>query len=156
MDKGPLDGASLEKVRVLGDMVQRKRVSERLTLAQAAEASHVSAPTLSRLERLATTKMTTGPIPDTRTLTLVAQWLGVSLEEALDGGPKRPDTKNLDIPKGGSTPEIVRAHLRADRNLDPKTAAMLAEMFALAYEQYSQLSGATGDHTSDLDTQDQQ
>ncbi len=152
MDKTTTDGtASSEKVRALGHMVQRKRVSERLTLAQAAEASGVSAPTLSRLERLATSKTTTGSIPDTRTLALVAQWLDVSLEEALEGGPKRPEPITPTIPTGGSTPEIVRAHLRADRNLDPKTAAMLAQMFELAYEQYSQLSGATSDYAPESD-----
>jgi transcriptional regulator with XRE-family HTH domain len=156
MGNEPFDGAAdLAKVRALGRMVQRKRISERLTLQQAAERSGVSAPTLSRLERLATTKSMTGPIPDTRTLTSVAHWLGVSLEEALEGGPKRPDINNLNIPQGGSTPEIVRAHLRADRNLDPTTAAMLAQMFELAYEQYSKLSGASANNAPDQDNRNQ-
>lgn len=156
MDNKPLEGtADVAKVRALGRMVQRKRVSERLTLAQAAEKSGVSAPTLSRLERLATTKAMKGPIPDTRTLALVAQWLDVSLEEAVEGGPKRPGINNLNIPQGGSTPEIVRAHLRADRNLDPRTAAMLAEMFDLAYKQYAQLSGAPSDDAPDQDSRKQ-
>lgn len=156
MDKEPMDGAAdLAKVRALGHMVQRKRVADRLTLAQAADQSGVSAPTLSRLERLGTTKTTKGPIPDTRTLTLVAQWLGVSLEEALEGGPKRPEATNPNIPEVGSTPEIVRAHLRADRNLDPTTAAMLAQMFDLAYDQYSKLSGSRLNKEPDQEQQDE-
>jgi transcriptional regulator with XRE-family HTH domain len=156
MDKEPIDGAAdLAKVRALGHMVQRKRTADRLTLAQAADQSGVSAPTLSRLERLGTTKAMKGPIPDTRTLTLVAQWLGVSLEEALEGGPKRPQVGNPNIQEGGSTPEIVRAHLRADRNLDSTTAAMLAQMFELAYKQYSQLSGNRLNAEPDQDHEDE-
>jgi hypothetical protein len=35
------------------------------------------------------------------------------------------------------TPEIVEAHLRADRNLTPETAAALSELFRVAYNQFS-------------------
>ena len=34
-------------------------------------------------------------------------------------------------------PEIVEAHLRADRNLTPETAAALSELFRVAYHQFS-------------------
>ena len=34
-------------------------------------------------------------------------------------------------------PEIVEAHLRADRNLTPETAAALSELFRVAYTQFS-------------------
>jgi hypothetical protein len=36
-----------------------------------------------------------------------------------------------------STPEIVEAHLRADRNLTSETAAALSELFRVAYAQFS-------------------
>ena len=36
-----------------------------------------------------------------------------------------------------STPEIVEAHLRADRNLTPETASALSELFRVAYTQFS-------------------
>jgi hypothetical protein len=36
-----------------------------------------------------------------------------------------------------STPEIVEAHLRADRNLTPETATALSELFRVAYTQFS-------------------
>ncbi len=36
-------------------------------------------------------------------------------------------------------PEIVEAHLRADRNLTPETAAALSELFRVAYAQYRDL-----------------
>ncbi|HEU5238772.1 MAG TPA: hypothetical protein VFU37_16695, partial [Pyrinomonadaceae bacterium] len=40
-----------------------------------------------------------------------------------------------------STPEIVEAHLRADRQLTPETAKALSELFRVAYKQFSQASG---------------
>ena len=36
-----------------------------------------------------------------------------------------------------STPEIVEAHLRADRNLTSETASALSELFRVAYTQFS-------------------
>jgi hypothetical protein len=36
-----------------------------------------------------------------------------------------------------SMPEIIEAHLRADRNLTPETAKALSEMFRVAYNQFS-------------------
>ena len=39
------------------------------------------------------------------------------------------------------TPQIVEAHLRADRNLTPETAAALSELFRVAYNQFSRTTG---------------
>jgi hypothetical protein len=36
-----------------------------------------------------------------------------------------------------ATPEIVEAHLRADKNLTPDTAKALSELFRVAYQQFS-------------------
>ena len=36
-----------------------------------------------------------------------------------------------------ATPEIVEAHLRADKNLTPETAQALSELFRVAYKQFS-------------------
>ena len=36
-----------------------------------------------------------------------------------------------------ATPEIVEAHLRADKNLSPETAKALSELFRVAYAQFS-------------------
>ena len=36
-----------------------------------------------------------------------------------------------------ATPEIVEAHLRADKNLTPETAKALSELFRVAYTQFS-------------------
>jgi hypothetical protein len=35
------------------------------------------------------------------------------------------------------TPEIVEAHLRADKSLSPETAKALSELFRVAYKQFS-------------------
>ena len=134
---------SAEYLKALGFSVQRKRVSERLTLSAAASQCGVSAATLSRLERFATSKAQRGFIPDTRTVALLSSWLDITHAEAISGGPKPPKDE---IPKHHSTqstPAVVRAHLRADRNLAPDAAAMLAEMFDLAYQQYAKLSGSS-------------
>jgi hypothetical protein len=36
-----------------------------------------------------------------------------------------------------ATPEIVEAHLRADKKLTPETAKALSELFRVAYQQFS-------------------
>ena len=36
-----------------------------------------------------------------------------------------------------ATPEIVEAHLRADKNLNAETAQALSELFRVAYKQFS-------------------
>jgi hypothetical protein len=36
-----------------------------------------------------------------------------------------------------ATPEIVEAHLRADKKLTPETAQALSELFRVAYQQFS-------------------
>lgn len=119
------------KIDDLGRLIKEKRMAESLTLAAAAKQSGVSAPTLSRLER----QYKDGHkamVPDTNTLTALTQWLGVSVEQML--------TIHQSEPMQEDTPEIVKAHLRADRNLNPEAAEALGEMFRLAYDQFSKAS----------------
>lgn len=136
----------LERIRAIGRRIRMKRTAEGLTLGRAAEQSSVSAPTLSRLERQAmlSSKNSKGLIiPDTRTLAAVLSWLGDDYGE--DAERIEQDAGRLGVfveGRGAETPQIVEAYLRADRNLDPITAGMLAEMFRLAYEQYSAMSNA--------------
>ena len=134
-----------ERIRALGQMIRQKRITERLTLEQASTESRISAPTLSRLERQATSdsKSNKGFImPDTRTIAAVVQWLGVSLGEALEVGtsPSKEQVAEPHMTDHVGTPEKVEAYLRADRNLNPQTAAMIAQMFRAAYEQGIKLS----------------
>lgn len=84
--------------------------------AVAEEIGGISASTLSRVEQ--------GKVPDLETFVRLCQWLEVSPERFI------PSTSRHQM----STPEIVTAHLRADRVLDPKTVDALATMIQLAYE----------------------
>jgi hypothetical protein len=57
--------------------------------------------------------------------------MGVRPQEFRPGAepPKIPGRK-----APANTPEAVELYLRADKNLEPRTAALLAEMFKAAYE----------------------
>src|SRR5919197_6437394 len=89
----------------------------------------VSASTLSRIEN------STGT-PDAPTLARLAKWLNVPLERIV-GAPHGQVGEPVVYYPQESTPDIVEAHLRADRNLTPETARALAELFRVAYQQFS-------------------
>lgn len=103
----------------LGRMIQAKR--GKLGLRAAAEQiKDISASTLSRVEQ--------GKIPDLDTFIRICKWLGVSADHF---------TLNLDrdIKFEQQKPEeVIVAHLRADRTLDPETASMLVKMIQIAYD----------------------
>ncbi len=73
-------------------------------------------------------------MPDLDTFTQLCRWLGVSADEFM---PSRKEAVGsgypLEVP-GMTTPEIITAHLRADRALTAETADALATMVRLAYE----------------------
>jgi hypothetical protein len=48
-------------------------------------------------------------------------------------------------------PSVVEAHLRADRNLDPETAALLARMFSAAYVEATRNSQKTAQESDQED-----
>lgn len=121
-------GESLINVEELGNYIKRKRQGERLSLRAVAQQTQVSASTLSRIENQ------TG-IPDAPTLARLAKWLNVPLERIV-GGSSQVGEAVVYYPQE-STPDIVEAHLRADRNLTPETALALAELFRVAYKQFS-------------------
>lgn len=81
----------------------------------------VSSSTLSRVEQ--------GNVPDLDTFVRLCRWLGVPTERLMFAG------KEMKRPQGpGNTAEVIKAHLRADRTLDPNTAEALAKMIQLAYD----------------------
>ncbi|HVF92178.1 MAG TPA: helix-turn-helix transcriptional regulator [Blastocatellia bacterium] len=123
----------------LGEYVKRKRQEEKLSLRQVAQNVNVSASTLSRIENGIGT-------PDSATLARLAAWLGIPLErlmkgsllgEAGEGGRSGVFMEAVVYYPTESTPNIVEAHLRADRSLKPEMAKALAELFRVAYGQYS-------------------
>ena len=61
----------------------------------------------------------------------------VSIGIALDNDIGEAYTEPVIYYPTESTPNIVEAHLRADRNLKPEMAKALAELFRVAYSQFS-------------------
>jgi len=105
-----------------------------LSLRDVADKTGVSASTLSRIEN------GTGK-PDADNIARLTSWLNMPMERVLSG--RHPDSDEAPAViyyPHESTPEIVEAHLRADRNLTPETANALSELFRVAYTQFSRSS----------------
>jgi transcriptional regulator with XRE-family HTH domain len=115
----------------LGSAVRRRREAKGLSLRDLAVETGVSASTLSRIENGAGK-------PDADNIARLASWLDMPIERVMHhgirgGGEPAP----VIYYPHESTPEVVEAHLRADRNLTPKTAKALSELFRVAYAQFS-------------------
>jgi len=118
----------------LGDAVRRRREQHGMSLRDVAEETGVSASTLSRIEN------GTGK-PDADNIARLASWLDMPIERVMHHGHRSAaDPKPVVYYPHESTPEIVEAHLRADRHLTPETAKALSELFRVAYTQFSHTS----------------
>ena len=127
---------SLINTEELGRAIRRRREELALSLRDVADQTNVSASTLSRIEN------GTGK-PDADNIARLTTWLDVPLERILTGGGQdRNAAKAVVYFPHESTPEIVEAHLRADRNLSPETADALSELFRVAYSQFSRTDSA--------------
>lgn len=126
----------------LGEYVKRKREDEKMSLRDVAKRINVSASTLSRIENGI-------GVPDSATLARLAAWLGIPLERLMKGSPIGEHLTKEASADGGwaepviyfpteSMPNIVEAHLRADRKLSPDMAKALAELFRVAYKQFAE------------------
>lgn len=113
--------------RELGDKLKRRRQDLGWSLRQLADAVGISASTLSRIEN------GTGK-PDADNIARLTAWLNIPFERIMStsSSDSTPVVYYPDEP----TPDIVEAHLRADPNLSPETAAALAELFRVAYIQF--------------------
>src|SRR3989475_11729543 len=115
----------------LGRAVKRRREQQALSLRDVADQTGVSASTLSRIEN------GTGK-PDADNIARLASWLDMPIERVMHHTNRSPsDPKPVVYYPHESTPEIVEAHLRADRQLSPETAKALSELFRVAYAQFS-------------------
>ena len=111
--------------------IRRRREELGLSLRDVAAKTSVSASTLSRIEN------GTGK-PDADNIARLTAWLDVPMERILSGrDPQAEETKAVVYYPEEPVPEIVEAHLRADRNLTPETASALSELFRVAYTQFS-------------------
>jgi transcriptional regulator with XRE-family HTH domain len=125
---------TLVNTQELGRAIRRRREELSLSLRDVADKTGVSASTLSRIEN------GTGK-PDADNIARLTSWLDMPMERILSG--RHPDTGEASAViyyPHESTPEIVEAHLRADQNLTPETAAALSELFRVAYTQFSRSS----------------
>ncbi|HKC63632.1 MAG TPA: helix-turn-helix transcriptional regulator [Pyrinomonadaceae bacterium] len=124
-------GKSLVNTVELGRAIRRKREEAGLSLRDVADETGVSASTLSRIEN------GTGK-PDADNIARLTAWLNVPVERIMSGREMDGDEAQAVVYfPHESTPEIVEAHLRADRNLSPETAKALSELFRVAYAQFS-------------------
>src|SRR5256714_14633653 len=116
----------------LGNAVRRRREQQGLSLRDVADKTGVSASTLSRIEN------GTGK-PDADNIARLASWLDMPIQRVMHHGVRdAADAKPVIYYPHESTPEIVEAHLRADRHLTPETAKALSELFRVAYAQFSE------------------
>jgi transcriptional regulator with XRE-family HTH domain len=123
---------SLVNTVELGRAIRRKREELGLSLRDVADETQVSASTLSRIEN------GTGK-PDADNIARLTRWLDMPMERVMGGrkGEDGSDTAPVVYFPHEATPDIVEAHLRADRNLNPETAKALSELFRVAYAQFS-------------------
>lgn len=128
---------SLINTLELGRAIRRKREELGLSLRDVANETGVSASTLSRIEN------GTGK-PDTESIARLSKWLNMPVERIILGEGAKPVVY---FPQE-ATPDIVEAHLRADRNLTPETAQALAELFRVAYAQFSNQAARSNERPS--------
>lgn len=114
----------------LGRAVKRRREELGLSLRDVADKTGVSASTLSRIEN------GTGK-PDADNIARLTGWLDMPVDRVMNTHSKGDDVQPVVYYPHEATPEIVEAHLRADKKLTPETAKALSELFRVAYQQFS-------------------
>lgn len=106
-------------IKKLSEMIKSKRAGRGLRVI-AKEIGDITAPTLSRIER--------GNLPDVDTFIKLCRWLEVSAGFFTD--TEKSSKKN-------STPQLIAAHLRADKNLPKNVTEALITMLNQAYSNVS-------------------
>ena len=117
---------------VLARMVRTQRGNRGLR-ETAAELGNVSPSTLSRVEN--------GKMPDMETFLLLCDWLNVPPTYFFK------DTEEPAQPKGVDPSEALAIQLRADKQLDPTTANVLAALVKAAYRDLPQRDELPSDST---------
>ena len=112
----------------LGRAIKRRRDELGLSLRDVADVTNVSASTLSRIEN------GTGK-PDADNIARLTGWLDMPIDRVMK--KQTSDVEPVIYYPHEATPEIVEAHLRADKRLTPETAKALSELFRVAYKQFS-------------------
>lgn len=123
-------GGGLISTVELGRAIKRRRVELDLSLRDVADKTNVSASTLSRIEN------GTGK-PDADNIARLTDWLDMPIDRVMSKRGQDEVEPVVYYPHE-ATPEIVEAHLRADKNLSEDTAKALSELFRVAYSQFSE------------------
>lgn len=121
---------SLINTMELGRAIKRRRDELSLSLRDVADVTNVSASTLSRIEN------GTGK-PDADNIARLTSWLDMPVDRVMKKHGNGDQVEPVIYYPHEATPEIVEAHLRADKNLSPETAKALSELFRVAYQQFS-------------------
>jgi transcriptional regulator with XRE-family HTH domain len=99
-----------------------------MTLKDVSDVINISIPTLSRVERGEAKEI------ESKTLFVLSKWADLNLdvfkENADEREPATPDRVETFL-------DGVEIFLRADKNLEPRTADLLVKMFRAAYDQVS-------------------
>jgi transcriptional regulator with XRE-family HTH domain len=119
---------SLINTMELGRALKRRREELGLSLRDVTIQTDVSASTLSRIEN------GTGK-PDADNIARLTSWLDMPVDRLMKKTDQTQVEPVIYYPHE-ATPEIVEAHLRADKNLTPETAKALSELFRVAYSQF--------------------
>ena len=120
---------NLVNTNELGRAIKRRREELGLSLRDVADVTNVSASTLSRIEN------GTGK-PDADNIARLTGWLDMPIDRVMNR-QKASNVEPVIYYPHEATPEIVEAHLRADKNLSKETADALSELFRVAYKQFS-------------------
>ena len=112
----------------LGRAIKRRREELGLSLRDVADVTSVSASTLSRIEN------GTGK-PDSDNIARLTRWLDMPIDRVMN--KQASDVEPVIYYPHEAMPEIIEAHLRADKKLTPETAQALSELFRVAYKQFS-------------------
>ena len=115
----------------LGRAIKRRREELGMSLRDVADKTGVSASTLSRIEN------GTGK-PDADNIARLTSWLDMPIDRVMKKSSKKKTVEPVVYYPHEATPEIVEAHLRADKNLSSDTAEALSELFRVAYSQFSE------------------
>ena len=121
---------SLVSTAELGRAIKRRREEAGLSLRDLADKTGVSASTLSRIEN------GTGK-PDADNIARLTNWLDMPIDRVMKVKKNKNEVEPVVYYPHEATPEIVEAHLRADKNLSAETAKSLSELFRVAYSQFS-------------------
>lgn len=123
-------------VRSLGMLVRNKRKRDGLTLRDVAHQTGLKVPTIARVEH------GDGKDIEGGTLLTLCTWVGANPDNFKEGAalPAPPAGKAR---IGHNTPDVVELYLRADKDLNKKTASALSTLFRTAYETMSNQIKAT-------------